>query len=316
MTRPSPDFGLISIVMPCFNAEHYVETAVECVVEQSYPSVELIIVDDGSTDRSCAILAELARRHGSRITLIQQANQGPYPARNLALSRAKGEFVAFLDADDYWTPDCLSKLHASLIAGDADLVYCGWQNVVENGTDGEPYVPPIYEAEDVIARFLKGCPWPIHAALTRRSVVAAVNGFSTRYFSSMDYDLWLRIAAITRKIVQVPEVLAFYRWHDKGQISSIKWRQVLDSWQVRKDFVHANPALIRHIDRRKLRELSDGYLAAQAYAAFWKRDLNSAQKLFRVLLKTGFWHLRELKYLLPSVLPAGLYRTLISRIDR
>ncbi len=315
MGHSSHDGGLISVVMPCFNAEHYVETAVQCVFGQSYPDVELILVDDGSTDRSCAILAELQRRHGSRLTFIRQSNRGPYPARNLALRHAKGGFIAFLDADDYWALDCLSKLHAKLTAARADVSYCGWQNVVESGIDGERYVPPVYEADDIIARFLQNCPWPIHAALIRRDVIEAVHGFSTRYFSAMDYDLWLRIAAITRNIIQVPEVLAFYRWHDKGQISSVKWRQVLDSWRVRKDFIEGNPALVDHIGDKRRRELTDGYLASQAYAAFWKRDLDSAQRLFRILLATGSWRPSELKYLLPSFLPYRLYRALIKRID-
>src|SRR5208282_1526458 len=152
------------------------------------------------TDGSRAILTRLAAEHPKRMTVLHQENQGPYPARNMALKHARGALVAFLDADDYWSTDCLSKLHHALRQAEADLAYCGWQNVGEGAPGREPYVPPQYECEDAVALFLKGCPWPIHAALLRRDLLERVNGFSVRMFSSMDYDLWLRILAVTRKI--------------------------------------------------------------------------------------------------------------------
>jgi hypothetical protein len=122
--------------------------------------------------------------------------------------------------------------------------------------------------------------------------------------------------AVTRKMVQVPEVLAYYRWHGQGQISSLKWRQVLDAWQVRRDFVENNPDLIAHLAPQARRELVDGCLLKAGYAAFWKRDLASAQRLFRKAVRRGYWRLRDAKYVLPSLLPAGLYRRLIESVDR
>jgi hypothetical protein len=187
---------LASVVMPCFNARAFVEQAVRSALGQDYADVELIVVDDGSTDGSREVLARLAGEYAGRMTVLQQNNQGPYPARNAGLRHAQGSLVAFLDADDYWAPNCLDTLWRALRAAQADLAYCGWQNVGEGGPGKEPYVPPHYEAGDTVALFLKGCPWPIHAALMRRSVLEQVGGFSTRMFSSMDYDLWLRILAV------------------------------------------------------------------------------------------------------------------------
>lgn len=306
---------LISVVMPCFNARRFVEHAVSSALGQDYPNVELIVVDDGSSDGSQDVLARLAAEHSGRMKVLQQTNQGPYPARNLGLRHARGALVAFLDADDYWAKDCLRKLHEALRSSNANLAYCGWQNVGDAAAGKEPYIPPDYGSADAVALFLKGCPWPIHAALSRRSLLDKVGGFSTRLFSSMDYDLWLRLLAVAGKMVRVAEVLAFYRWHGEGQISAVKWRQVLDAWQVRRDFISSHPDLVAHLGPVALRDLLDGSLLRAAYAAYWKRDLVSAQRLFRVAARRGSWRARDAKFVLPSLLPASLYRRLIAVAD-
>ena len=307
---------MISVIMPCYNAAPFVEQAVRSALDQDYANVELIAVDDGSTDQTCEILDNLAREYAGRMTVLMSPNLGPYPARNLALRKAGGKFVALLDADDYWADDCLSALHAGLVEKKVDVAYCGWQNVGAGAPGTEPHIPPQYEAGDMVRAFLRACPWPIHAALIRREVIDAVQGFSERCFSAMDYDLWLRLLAVTNKLALVPRVLAFYRWHDKGQISAVKWRQVLDAWRVRRDFVRNHPAFVAHLDAAALRELVDGCLLKAGYQAYWKRDLVSAQRLFRQAVLTRSWRMRDLKYLLPSMLPQATYRALIESADR
>jgi hypothetical protein len=307
---------LISIIMPCYNAAPYVAEAIESVLGQSYGNVQLIVVDDGSSDASSEIVQSLASQHPDRLQLQFSNHQGPYPARNLGLRQARGEFIAFLDADDWWQPDTLEKLYGTLIEHRADLAYCGWQNVGE-GVKSAPYVPPEYEAEDPVAAFVRTCPWPIHAALIKKNLVDQLRGFSERRFSSMDYDFWLRALAQTRNIVRVPEVLAFYRWHGQGQVSAVKWRQVLDALAAQKDFIKANPRLVAHLTPEKLRDLTEGRVLRQAYNAFWKRDLVSAQKLFRHVAVAGAFKLRDLFHVGTAFfLPASLYRWLVAAIGR
>jgi len=301
----------ISVVMPCYNAAPFVVEAVECVMGQSHGDVELIIVDDGSTDGSKEILQTLASSHPQRIVLLHQDRRGPYPARNLGLKHAKGGLVSFLDADDYLAQDCLEKLATALDQQGADVAYCGWQNFGEGARGSQPYVPPDYATMDMAAEFLRSCPWPIHAALVRREAVDAISGFSERCFSSMDYDFWLRLYAHTQRIVRVPEVMAFYRWHGGGQISKTRWKQVLDALQVRRDFIAQHPERVSHLSQAKLSELSDGYLMREAYRSYWKRDLEDAQKLFRAALREGGWKSSDLRYLIPATLPAPLFRRLV-----
>ena len=307
-------FPLISVIMPCYNAETYLTDTVSSVFGQSYQNIELIIVDDGSTDKGSEILSELNQQY-PELTVFYQKNKGPYPARNFALQHAKGDLIAFLDADDYWAPNCLEKLYNGMIQSNVDLSYCGWQNIVEKGNDGPLYIPPAYEKGDLFTSFLKGCPWPIHAALIRKEIVDKINGFSTRCFSAMDYDFWIRISAVTQNITLVPEVLAFYRWHDHGQISSVKWKQILNARIVRHDFILNNPSLISHISKPELKKLLNYSVRQQAYEAFWKRDMNSAQPLFRAMLRFGYWQRKDLKYIVLSLLPAKIFKTIMIFLD-
>lgn len=307
---------LISVVMPCYNAAAHVEQAVRSALDQQAVEVELLVVDDSSTDESVAIVQRLQSDYGPRLTLLHAPHAGPYPARNLGLRLARGDFIAFLDADDYWEPDCLHALLHTLLERQADLAYCGWQNVGAVMQGGEPYVPPAYEYEDTCSHFLTVCPWPIHAALVRRQVVDAIGGFSTRRFASMDYDFWLRAYAHSQNIVRVPRVLAYYRWHGAGQISAVKWRQVIDAWIVRRDFVREHPQRMAHLAPDVLQDMVDGALLRAAYAAFWKRDLVSAQKLFRQSLRIGAWRPGDLPYLLPALLPLPLFRRVVSGLER
>jgi len=306
------EIPLISVIMPCYNAQAFLRQAVDSVLGQSYTRVELIVIDDGSTDQSKEILAE----YGDRILTLQQSNCGPYPARNAGLQVAKGELVAFLDADDYWSPEFLQKLSGAMAGSEAVLAYCGWQNVGATDRSNEPYIPPDYEAGNKLETFLQGAsPWPIHAALIRRGAIEAAGPFDESLPSCMDYDLWLRLG-LDRPIVRVPEVLAFYRFHGSGQITSKEWIQARNVWLVKKKFLRDHPETLSRLTKKHVRELVDGGLAARAYRAYWRRDLVSAQKMFRMLLRVGYWRMKDLKYVLPALLPEGAYRRLISLSDQ
>jgi glycosyltransferase involved in cell wall biosynthesis len=308
--------GLISVIMPCYDSAAYLQQAMESVLGQSYRDVELLLVDDGSSDDSPRIAARLAQEHAGRVTLLRTHREGPYPARNVGLARAQGEFVAFLDADDYWSPHFLERLHAALVDSAAVLAYCGWQNIGATDRTNEPYVPPDLEQGDKLELLLRAAsPWPIHAALVRRKIVDEVGGFDTTLATCMDYDLWLRISA-SRPITRVPEVLAYYRFHSDGQITSKQWRQAENVWRVKKKFVDAYPHLTARFPRGRLQELIDGALLRRGYDCYWRRDLVSARRIFRRSLQVGGWKLKDLKYLLPALLPEGPYRSLIARVER
>lgn len=303
---------LISVIMPCFNGESFIASAVESVLEQTYPNIELIVVDDGSTDSSLSVLAG----YGDRICVIEQYNAGPYPARNKGVQASKGEYLAFLDADDYWTKDCLEQLYDVLHKEpDAALAYCGWQNIGRRSS--EPYIPPDFETPKKTEFMLEAASrWPIHGALIRRRAFDAVGGFRDYMRTCMDYDLWLRMT-IDRLIVRVDKVLAYYRHHDKGQITSTQWRQAINVWNIKRKFVRERPDLVADISKIRLSQLIDGALLQRGYENYWRRDTVSAQKIFRTIFFAWSWSTKDLRYLLPAtILPHFMYDRLVRLADK
>lgn len=123
---------MISVVMPAFNAERYIAATVESVLMQTYKELELIVVDDGSTDQTKEIADCLAQKD-SRILVVHQENGGTSVARNRGLDIAQGEFVAFLDADDLWEATFLEKTYQKISSDGEDFVYAFTEEIGVNG---------------------------------------------------------------------------------------------------------------------------------------------------------------------------------------
>lgn len=125
--------SLISVIVPVYNAEHYLRKCLDSVLEQSYEHLEVILVNDGSTDASPSICDEYARSD-DRIKVIHKQNAGPGAARQDGVRIASGEFIGFVDADDYIDRDMYSSLIGIAAAGDFDIVQCGFRQVDMSGT--------------------------------------------------------------------------------------------------------------------------------------------------------------------------------------
>lgn len=304
---------LISVVMPCFNAEVNIENSILSVLQQTESNFELIVVDDGSSDSSLTILNQLALKD-SRIKVFSKHNEGAGPTRNYGLQQVSGEYIAFLDSDDYWDNDFLKLMKLALEQSEASLVYCGWQNIGIEGGRGEPFIPPDYENNHKYETFLGGCRWPIHGALTRHTAIDSVGGFDNRLTSCMDYDLWIKIAA-THKIQLVPKVLSYYLHHEGEQITKNKVRLAFNHWQVQKNFLTEHPEVTEILGKEKIRNLTIGELLRRGYDCYWQRDLKSARSMFKIVMMHRYGTLRDWKYMLPSVLPYPLHKILLQKMN-
>ena len=214
----------ISVVVPCFNAERYIAAAVESALQQGWPGLEVVVVDDGSTDGSAERVRGLCRAH-SNVRLIEQANAGVAAARNHGLRHASGEWIAFLDADDLWLP---GKLRAQWLllrsCPDARMAYTAWQV----WSSAEPVPTDAYLAE-LLTRagqpacwsgpsgwlyrhLLLDCEVWTSTVLAQRSLFDEVGVFDSGLRIGEDWDLWLRMSRVT-PILRVPRPYALYRMH-------------------------------------------------------------------------------------------------------
>ena len=135
----------ISIIIPVFNVEQYLKQCLDSIVSQDCSSIEVILIDDGSTDGSATLCKDYANTY-NYIKFLHKENGGVSSARNMGLQHAKGEYVAFIDSDDYVTPDYLESLYKLLNHSQADVAQCGHYIVfsenrrVDKNTDHQTYV--------------------------------------------------------------------------------------------------------------------------------------------------------------------------------
>ncbi|MCT7980093.1 glycosyltransferase family 2 protein [Laspinema olomoucense] len=191
---------LISVIIPAYNAETYLSDAIESVFVQDYHSLEILVVDDGSSDRT----AEIAKEYGDRIRYIYQNNAGPAAARNAGIKLAKGEILGFLDADDLWSENCVIELVNAFLENPSIQIAQGL----------------IQELQLFDSKFEKTTPAyhyiNLGSALYRRGVFDKLGGFDETMRYGEDVDLFLRAWEnnIPKKLIKT--VSLFYRKHQEN----------------------------------------------------------------------------------------------------
>ena len=207
----------VSVVMPSYNAAKYIKEAIDSVINQTEEDWELIIVDNNSTDGTRQIIKTYT---DPRITMETVDNQGVIGlSRNVGIYKAKGDFVAFLDADDAWFSDKL-KIAIETHAMGYDLVCHGEKWIWENGRfKGAKYGR--HRRLDYEDLLLRGNCLSTSAVSVRRSALLATRGFSeeAEMVTVEDYDLWLRIALHGYSIKTIENCLGVYRVHDGNSVS-------------------------------------------------------------------------------------------------
>jgi len=274
----------VSVIVPLYGVEKYIAATVQSVLAQTYENFELILVDDGSPDRSVEICS---RFKDPRIKILRQENQGPAAARNLGIRHAKGDYIAFLDGGDLWLPDKLIKhvehLESNLEGG---VSFCRSALIDEAS---EPLgIYQLSKLEGITLLDLL-CRTPIgngSVPVMRRELFDAIQFNSPletnpSYFNpdrrlhpSEDVECWVRIALTTQwQIAGIPEALTLYRVNSDG--CSAKLLKKLSSWEQMLEQVHTYAAKqiepckaaamayqYRHLARRAV-TLRDGAIALE-----------------------------------------------------
>ncbi|MCS7208439.1 MAG: glycosyltransferase [Fimbriimonadales bacterium] len=228
----------VSVLIPSYNHAQFLPATLESVFQQTFTDYEIVVVDDGSTDNSVAIL----QSYGARVRLFVQPNRGTYPTLNRCIAESQGEYLAILNSDDLWMPTKLEKQLALLEANSkVGLVHTGGRFIDAHG--------------QVLSRNPLGFEWPrtptgnviellvrcnqiiISSVLARRECFERLGGFREDLYGSGDWEMWFRVA-LEYDIGYIDEPLTMYRVH--GCNASFQRRRVYeDDVKVRTESIHA-----------------------------------------------------------------------------
>lgn len=294
----------VSLVIATFNHGRLLPEALDSAIGQTLEGVEIVVVDDGSTDDTPAVLA----RYGDRIRVVCQPNRGLAAARNMGLAAARGAYVSFLDADDVLMPTKLAEQNAVLEQAPAvGWTYC--DVLIETAATGTAMRAS--ERFGYAGRRLEGWLFPelIHgnfipaiAPLVRRTALDAAGGFDERLTALEDWDLWLRLSLIAEARYS-PAVLVRYRVHPGG-MSEDRSRMDENRFRVLDALCRTQPAAVEGLGPVGRRIIADthNWLGKEAYA---RGDWAEARRRFTASLVTVPWQRQAPMLLGLSLVRAG-----------
>jgi glycosyltransferase involved in cell wall biosynthesis len=208
------DWPLVSVVIPAYNCADYIAPCLDSILAQDYPHLEILVVDDGSSDDTPARV----QAYGAPVRYLRQANSGSAVARNLGIESAQGELIAFCDSDDLWAPARLKQQVAFLLGQQQYQAVCGRFKAVPDHYTMADAARESYEAEARLdpdksgwtyLRVLESSIYHLDTLLVRREALATVR-FNKDYRRGQDFDFWLQLLHVT-PIAQLHNLYGFYR---------------------------------------------------------------------------------------------------------
>ncbi len=278
------DDNTISVLVPCYNAADYLSAALDSALAQTHRPTEIIVVDDGSTDRSAEIVGDYLYRFPDRgIRLIQQANAGESAARNTGIHAATGAWIAMLDADDWWEHNKLAlQLAAAKEAGPrCVLVHTGQITHLPNG---ETNRIDIDNGQKIHGWCTDKLLQPIgigHSSiLVRRDALQCIGGYDSSLKHAVDIDIYFKLSVLGT-FAFVPHDLLHYRIHGNQTSWQHKIDQIRDRHKVIRRFFNAHPDLLTEIGEDRIHGGMSKLVHIKLESFYWQRRL----KEFRQLLQ-------------------------------
>ena len=222
----------VSVVMPAYNAQAFIEQAIGSVIAQTIPQWELLVIDDCSTDDTCAIVEKLASRDGRIRLLRNEKNLGAARTRNRGLEQARGRYIAFLDSDDIWDPQKLEKQLALMEKTGADLSCCSYAIINAENEKVRPdyFVPEEISYKALLRENLLGC-----STVILTGEIAKKYRFTVDFYHE-DYVLWLQLVKDGFQAVGCPEILVNWRLVENSR-SFNKFKSAKNRWSIYRKFL-------------------------------------------------------------------------------
>ena len=204
----------VSVIIPTFNRDWIIRDAIDSVLGQTYSNFELLVVDDGSTDRT----AKFLHTYGDRLRVIRQDNRGVSAARNSGIRASSGQLIAFLDSDDMWLPEKLAA-QVSFFEHHPNAKICQTEEVwIRNGMRVNPRQKHRKPSGDIFEPSLALCLVSPSAVMLRRELFDEVGMFDEDLPACEDYDLWLRVSCVI-PVYLIDEQLTIKRGGHRDQLS-------------------------------------------------------------------------------------------------
>ncbi len=303
MTHP-----LVSVIVPTYNCAAFIGDAIESILTQSYAPMEIVAVDDGSSDDTLRIL----QGFGNQVRAFSQANSGPAAARNHAVRESRGEYLAFLDGDDLWLPGHTGILMDHIERhSETKVIYGDWA-VWHPLVDGSyppldpPQVVPDPEVDEagsgwVYSKLLFDSIIHIIASVIHRSVYDAVLGFDETLRTGSDYDFWLKVSR-RYPVVKLASPVAVYRQNLSSVTYTLRaenngYRMLKRALQTYGRSDEGGHEVSAAAAARRLAELS----FMHGYRHYWKGDASIALESFTQALSHRPLHPRAAAYVLASL---------------
>jgi glycosyltransferase involved in cell wall biosynthesis len=208
---------LVSVIIPCFNAEKWLAEAIDSCLQQTYANIEIIVIDDGSTDKSL----EIIKSYGNKIIWESLPHQGGNHARNRAFVLSRGDYIQYLDADDYILPEKIERQVSFLEETGADVVYGDWRHQHHyNGTSFLDKIQVPRAQTDILESLLTNWWTAVASLLYKRSAVINSGGWDESFLAAQDRDFFISVVINDAKVVYQPGCYSVYRRYGNVTVSS------------------------------------------------------------------------------------------------
>lgn len=273
---------LVSVIIPAYNSEKYIVGAISSILAQTYKNLEIIIVDDGSTDSTARVVKDKinAKRYPLSAKYIHQKNGGPSAARNRGIRESKGEYIAFLDSDDIWLPEKIERqVNYCIDNSQCGLIYTGYDTCDENGIIVSKFIKKEVSKKEILKNlYLKNVISTASTVMVRRECFDRVGYFDEALKVAEDWDMWIRILNLY-DFYYINESLARYTIRKESQ--SYNGQKNLDNDLRFLDKIFSDPKMRNNALLKRRAYGARYYSAAIAY-----KENNSISNARGCLLKS------------------------------
>lgn len=241
---------IFSIIVPCYNSEKYIERTLNSLINQTFKDIEIIVVDDGSTDESVKICKEILKNSNSKYKIISQVNQGVSEARNTGLKNSTGKYVYMIDSDDFIDSEFLKSIYSRLENDNLDMIFCGYDKVKEDESicfsynKSYEYFEDIRDGNRVLKMVFnnKVHLWTGSTVYRKEMLSKFKIKYHRRCSNGEDQEFWMKALLHSERVGCINKILAHYLQRDNSitHNPSLKRFSVLGSVLRLKKYIELN----------------------------------------------------------------------------